>query len=395
MQKFIRKFIFVMFIVVALAMTLVGCGKKELQISERKEENQLDTQNYRKYTLEDNIYLKEGAFITIQENTLLDLNGHAIIGNNSYVVQVGGVNKKAHLVLQDSAGTNAENMHYLAYSKYTNSYSRYGTSQQGGVDTTNAPTFLPDSYITVHGGLITGGSGAFSGGGVYVYEGSRFDMLGGTIAGNNTSGGGGGVYVARSAMFSLRGGTIKGNSSAGYGGGIYVAEGKCNIYGGDVQGNTAVAGGGGVYTISSELNITDGNIAQNSARFGGGVNAITSLVSIFGGNIRWNLAQEGGGMSAFNSNLEMQSGTVQQNVATKLGGGIKFAQTEGNAVFNLHDGQIIENAAKQGGGIYLLRASIHLNGGEMKNNKVSDSDKNIYNFDNLGTVYFNGCKIEE
>lgn len=395
MQKFIRKFIFVMFIAVALGITLVGCGKKQLQISERREANQLDTQNYRKYTLENNIYLKDGAFISIQEDTLLDLNGYAIIGNNSYVIQVGGVNKKAHLVLQDSAGTNTDNVHYLAYSKYTNSYSRYGTSQQGGTDATNAPSFLPDSYIAVQGGLITGGSGSFSGGGVYVYEGSKFDMLGGTIAGNNSSGGGGGVYVARSAMFTLRGGTIKGNSSAGYGGGIYVSEGKCNIYGGDVNGNTAVAGGGGVYTLSSELNMTDGNVAQNFARFGGGINAIASTVSVFGGNVRWNLAQEGGGMSVFNSTLEMQGGMVQQNVASKLGGGIKFAQTEGEAVFNLYDGQIVENSAKQGGGIYLLRATMHLNGGELKKNIVSDSDKNIYNFENLGTVYFNGCKIEE
>ena len=393
MQKFTCKLLFVILIVTMVSMLLIGCGKKEPPIAERMGTEQVNTQNYRTYTLDKNIYLKDGAFISIQEDTVLDLNGYAIIGNNSYVIQVGSSTNKAHLVLQDSG--NANTTHYLAYSKYTNSYSRYATTQEGGTDATNAPSFLPDTYITVQGGLITGGSGSLSGGAIYIYEGSKCDMLGGTIAGNSTTGCGGGVFVGRSSMFTLRGGSIKGNSSAGYGGGIYAAEGKCNVYGGEIIGNTAVAGGGGIYTLSSELNVTDGNIAQNRARFGGGINCISSIVSVFGGNVQMNMAQEGGGMSIFNSNLEMQGGTVKQNIASKFGGGIKFAQTEGSATFNLYDGQIVENGAKQGGGIYLLRANINLNGGMLQKNMASAGDKSIYNFENLGTVHLGDVKIEE
>lgn len=394
MKKIIGKIAIIFVLLSSMALCFVGCGKSQPQITQRDTKNEINTQNFKKYTLDRDIFLKDNAFITIQEDTVLDLNGHAIVGNNSYVIQVGGINSKAHLVLQDSANPQ-DNTHYLAYSKYTNSYSRYGKTQQGGTDATAAPSFLPDSFIAVQGGLITGGSGSFSGGGVYVYEGSKFDMLSGTIAGNSTIGGGGAVYVSRHAMFSLRGGTIKGNSSTGYGGGVYVAEGKCNIYGGTIVGNTAVAGGGGVYTLSSEFNMTDGNVLQNFARFGGGINAIASQVTVFGGNVERNLAQEGGGMSLFNSNCEMQGGNIKQNMASKRGGGIKFAQTEGSATFNLYDGKIDNNMARQGGGIYLLRATVNLNGGQLLNNRASDKENSIYNLENSGSVVYNGCKIEE
>lgn len=394
MQKSIKKFIFTILAVAISTLCFVGCGKNEPQIVERNQmQEEIRTQNYKKYVLDKNIELKDGAFISIQEDTLLDLNGYAIIGNNSYAIQVGSAGKKAHLVLQDSKGVN--NTHYLAYSKYTNSYSRYAVSQQGGVDATDAPTFLPDSFITVQGGLITGGNGSLSGGGVYLYEGSKMDMLSGTIAGNSSTGCGGGVFVGKSAMFTLRGGTIKGNSSAGYGGAVYAAEGKCNIFGGEIIGNTAVAGGGGVYTISSELNVTGGNIMQNRARFGGGINAIASYVSIFGGNVQGNMAQEGGGMSLFNSNLEFEDGIVRENKASKFGGGIKFAQTEGSATFNLYDGKIEENTAKQGGAIYLIRATVNLNGGMLQKNRGTDGENVIYNLENLGTIHYGNTKIEE
>lgn len=159
--------------------------------------------------------------LTVNKNITLDLNGHTLSGNNSF------------LLFEISSGK----------------------------------TFtLRDSGS---GGKITGGYSGNFGGAFYVM--GTFDMYGGTITGNYAGSLGGGVYVLRSSTFNMYDGEISGNTAAQNGGGVYVY-GTFNMYGGSITNNTANTYGGGIYigkdtpasgTVYGSLNKTSGTVSGN------------------------------------------------------------------------------------------------------------------------------------
>jgi hypothetical protein len=116
---------------------------------------------------------------------------------------------------------------------------------QGRNDNT-APLVKVNSGATLgmkDASLITGNSGAESGGGVYVDNGA-FVMSGGRVSGNSASYGGG-VYVAENGTFAMSGGAVSGNtSSSASGGGVYVS-GVFAMSGGAVNGNALPSGTSG------------------------------------------------------------------------------------------------------------------------------------------------------
>lgn len=124
------------------------------------------------------------------------------------------------------------------------------------------------------GGTISDNETNFTGGGVYVGEGTTFTMEGGTISNNkavtvgpNRSGGGGGVYAYGS--FAMTGGEISGNSAANNGGGV-CAMGKLIMSGGTIGGtgegkaNTAGDNGGGVCMFTSGMSSTSACIVSGN-----------------------------------------------------------------------------------------------------------------------------------
>jgi hypothetical protein len=211
------------------------------------------------------------------------------------------------------------------------------------------------------------------GGGVYVGPFYQFDMSGADskIIGN-TAAFGGGVFVDISSIqFTMTGGTIgqdsdipgNRNTATNSGGGVYINNGgKFEMINSTIEGNRAhsASGGGGVmvYDINSEFTMganstIKNNIATNGP--GGGVSLIgggTFVMEDSTASISSNTAQSNGGgvyLSGAGSELTMDSGLINENEAVD-GGGVY--NEKGN--FTLNSGSIIENntASNGGGGVY-------------------------------------------
>ena len=167
-------------------------------------------------------------------------------------------------------------------------------AEDGNVITVKGKLVLCDNSTTdvTKQGKITGGYGAFFGGGIYVDYTGELVMNSGVITGNIAESSGGGVCVA-SGKFTMAGGIISENKAVA-GGGVYASGGILpddtflpgifTMIAGTISNNTAAkaydetegnyfAGcGGGVYLEGSELHLRDGIISGNTATdFGGGV----------------------------------------------------------------------------------------------------------------------------
>lgn len=160
-------------------------------------------------------------------------------------------------------------------------------------------------------------------------------FYGGNIAGVSDSG----VYVGIGGTFGLYGGSITGNKTTRQGGGIYsqgtVVVENDNPFGTapSISHNTATGMGGGIYVGGGSLTIEWE--ASQSAR--------TRICN--------NTAANGGGIFFADSRVDSSIGSaiITGNQATEQGGGLYFA----GGTLKLTGGEIKNNTAAEGGGIYL------------------------------------------
>jgi hypothetical protein len=159
--------------------------------------------------------------------------------------------------------------------------------------------------FTMNGGIISGNTSTFIGGGV-EFSGTTFEMRGGTISGNGVTGAssqGGGVYLGANGIFYMSGGTISDNT-APIGGGVYMNnEGSAAFLMGaeaNVLNNKATAGnGGGVYVNAGDFTMDGGTISDNEATGNGGGVFYDGSIKTFtmnGGIISKNKAYRGAGV---------------------------------------------------------------------------------------------------
>lgn len=162
-----------------------------------------------------------------------------------------------------------------------------------------------------------------------------------------------------------------------------------------IEDNTATDNGGGVYITmqtsryNSELNLVSGTIAKNKARNGGGVYVENTNINIGASatttdnaiKIEGNQASENGGgiylkqETAYVSSVQINvsNGFVTGNTATKNGGGIYQTGTIGNCLVT-GEGEISNNTAANGGGIYIAGGStLSVTGGIIINNRAVGS----------------------
>jgi hypothetical protein len=224
---------------------------------------------------------------------------------------------------------------------------------------------------------ITHGA-SLNGRGVYLCNGSSFEMTGGDIRENTTKNGGNGVYLDNST-FVMRGGTISDNDGDGSGGGVYAAnKSTFTMYNGNIVNNDVLTPGTGL---------------PPNAFSGGGVFLYNSSFTLEGGFIRYNTAQyAGGGVSIFSdspanrASFTMKDGTIMENVGRMGGGGV--AQDGG--VFTMSGGSISGNYAMYGGGVFLssrIAARFEKTGGTIYG--LNDGGKTNITRDD-GSVIING-----
>ena len=201
-----------------------------------------------------------------------------------------------------------------------------------------------------------------SNGGVYVGNGSIFNMDGGAVTNTVNIPG---VTVVGST-FNMRGGTISNNVASltitqaeRYGAGVSVVHGSTfNMSAGTIVGNYTdnYFGGGVGVSLGSTFNMSGGSIADNSAPNGGGV-----FVSEHGSN-------------TFN----MSGGIISGNIAERTagtggnGGGVGLQSTATvTTTFRLSGGEIVDNKANSAAGVYIVNGGVfEMTGGKIKGNET-------------------------
>ena len=297
----------------------------------------------------------------------LDLNGYMLkqTGSGSVI----SINDGANFILTDLSGADVTHNYYVADSGRWVFY-------EGDL-----PAEAPENATTgtVTGGVITGGTADFDGGGVYVSSGT-FTMEGGTISGNTAANYGGGVAVY--GKFTMTGGTISGNTAT-YGGGVNV-EGTFTLEDGMITDNTANSGGGVGVVRYATFTMTGGTITGNTGEYGGGVYVVSSTFTLSGGTISGNTASlDGGGVYTDVSTFTMKGGAITNNIASnnynERGGGGVFV----GGTFTMEGGTISGNTAPNGcgGGVNVYNSSdsmFNMTGGYLGDNTASESGNNIF-----------------
>ena len=314
---------------------------------------------------------------------VLCLNGHSITMN--------GVNYDAIRVLPnvsftltDCKGEDGE------YGQITHTIMPSGTHYQGGGVMVKGGEFL------MFGGKITKNktNDGMCGGGVMV-NGGTFNLYGGEIT-NNEAYMGGGVMVsdstnAASGKFNMYGGSITNNTAnynkgdeRGGGGGVAVDAGTFTMSGSaEITGNHAECGGGvyegasGAFTMNSGAKIANNEASGKGGGVYMGASGSKYKFQMTGGEIANNTAVEGGGVYAgkySTSQFTMTGGEIKDNTATNTGGGVYVTKM----TFNMSGGTIARNNAEnQGGGVYAGRyGTFTMNAGEISGNKATSTGGN-------------------
>jgi predicted outer membrane repeat protein len=229
----------------------------------------------------------------------------------------------------------------------------------GGISNVNGNVILgPRSYVQSN-------TATNNGGGIYTDGGFVIMRTGSNIQSNTATNNGGGIYSDGGGIYMRPDSVVRGNTASN-GGGIYSDFGAVTISGQVGPSNTADYGGG-IYLNAGGLNLDQyGTVSDNDANFDGGGIYSTGHVTMFSGStISGNTAGRDGGGICSKENLEnpfvesyltMYSGsTISGNTAGRNGGGFYTDLTYATSppIVSTVDGQIANNEASYGGGIYV------------------------------------------
>ena len=222
------------------------------------------------------------------------------------------------------------------------------------------------------------------------------------------NGNGGGIELLRDThTFTLQDNAKITNIYNGYV--VHINLGAFYMTGGGINGNTntytSLAHGGGVRVLNGSFTMSGGEINGNtSANSGGGVSIESSSFTMNGGIISGNTAAvSGGGVIVQNGSISINGGIISGNRALDAqGGGVFVINTSGTAQFIMRNGEISNNTARNGGGVYSYFSGIplHILAGTISNNKATQNGGGVYaaNYSdmNIGnSVVFTGNKAEE
>ncbi len=201
--------------------------------------------------------------------------------------------------------------------------------------------------------------------------------------------GGGGLYLNQGNI-ELNTVEFKNNTTGtwGRGGGINVVKGNLTLNSGEFENNTA-AYGGGIYVNKGILNLNKGTISKNTATESGGGICAAENSEIHSSDkegevitIEYNVAQKGhgGGIAVrgeitmnklyLSNNTALNEDVNESGLAMGCGGGIFVSGTDKNKIYlTLNSGDIENNHANMGGGIYVQNGSIATGKDEIVNVK--------------------------
>ena len=339
----------------------------------------------------------------------------AVMGGGLYI-QSGGV-RLANTRLMHNEALQSGGGLYIAQSGVVVEHP--GGSVENNLAVDGAGVFVQDgSYRPVSlpivnnqasnwgGGLIVGGTGSAalnavtiysnsavnSGGGVFIDLG-QVEMLSGTLANNSSIYGGGVTLWQPVSVFTQTGGAIEQNIASSSGGGYYLNQGRLVLAGGAVSGNRA-PNGAGLFLNSGRVQLqgTAAIFGNAASSFGGGAYLSTSGATLtqLGGSIQTNTAPNGGGVKMSAGTYALWGGLLAGNTAANTGGGVLLHSAAAN--FEQYGGQVIDNSAQEGGGIYILDGTTTMNTGALLHgNTATLNGGGIYILQ--GTATLSGTQI--
>jgi hypothetical protein len=252
--------------------------------------------------------------------------------------------------------------------------------------------------VTLEDLIITNGSTGQEGGGIRFAanpDPGELTLINVAIHGNAAAWGGG-LWVGPDADVDGRGVEIYDNLAIGHGGGVRLYGGRARLESSNIHQNTAPRGGG-VYATqeaghSPLLDLpVDGDVFDNQALagdgLGGGVYVRQGSVSLArSSDIYSNDAIQGGGAYLVTATLTLDGAAseVNYNTAADSGGGI-YAQ--GSSI-NLDQGAEIEfndagtSGTGSGGGAYLDDSDLYSDKASINNNAAHDFGGGVYAINN-------------
>ena len=229
--------------------------------------------------------------------------------------------------------------------------------------------------LTIDGVDLKNGKAAGEGGGILVDGGILTLQNGATITTCEASTNGGAIAVKNSGVVTANGAEVKLNKADGKGGGVYV-EGSASRFkasGGTLQHNNASTGGGAIYIEHGSVTL-ENNVelsANNAVGSNGGAVYVDKqgMLTINGAVLKLNNATKpgstighGGGIfvtgdADSHGTVVMSAGSIEFNSASVSGTNIDGSGggvcIDGQGIFEMSGGEIKENKAKNGGGVYI------------------------------------------
>ena len=282
--------------------------------------------------------------------------------------------------MQDSTITNCEAVGhgggvYLATSSSTfimknSTITGCTATENGGGVCVSGGNFKMQGSSAITGCEAIGNTGAQKyGEGGGVYNKGTVEMTGGEIRNNKARNGGG---IDNNGTLILTNATLTGNTATFIGGALCISSSSSSeMTGGKIISNTCSGSGdgGGVYIHAGTFTLKSGaSIESNTADYGGGayVGQNGTLI-INGGSIKLNKARRGGGVyvsgnSTKRGTLRMIQGDISDNGAGESG--TSYTGTGGgvynNGVFEMTGGEIKDNKAETGGGVYFSEGTFKM-----------------------------------
>ena len=231
-------------------------------------------------------------------------------------------------------------------------------------------------HVNVNGAVFKNNTASAEAGAMKINLGTNsktynltLNLNSGTFEGNSAPNGGA-IYSWRGAVSSAADGscTFTGNTATTSGSAIYVNRSDFTLKNAEFANNTATNNDGAIYLVNSTMTMDNGYIHDNlSGGSGGGICAIGSSFSMSNGRIEHNTAGlHGGGIYFDNSKggdsntgvanrkFSFSGGSISGNTSGGFGGGVCiYTGNQDGCTFELTGGQINDNTAENGGGVYL------------------------------------------
>lgn len=205
---------------------------------------------------------------------------------------------------------------------------------------TNSKTY--NLSLNLNSGTFEGNS-APNGGAIYSWRGAVTSAADGscTFSGNKASASGSAIYVNRSD-FTLKNAEFKNNEATNNDGAIYLVNSTMTMDNGYIHDNLSGGSGGGICAIGSNFSMNNGRIEHNTA-------------GLHGGGIYFDNSKGGDSNSGVaNRKFSFSGGSISGNISGGFGGGVCiYTGNQDGCTFELTGGEINDNTAEDGGGVYL------------------------------------------